>query len=67
MAQSPNKISAAESAVAAHYGLLLGIQSPWHVQRADLDLAAQQVQISVEHASEGAGQVPAMPAGLRPA
>lgn len=58
MAQLSNKISAAEAAVAAHYGLLLGIQSPWQVQRADLDLAAQQVQIVVAHAAEGSVKCP---------
>ncbi len=58
MAQSSNKISAAEAAVAAHYGLLLGIQSPWQVQRADLDLAAQQVQIVVAHGSAGTVRCP---------
>lgn len=41
--------SAAEAAVAAHYGLLLGIRSPWQVRKADLDLAARKVEIVVEH------------------
>ena len=58
MAQLSNKISAAEAAVAAHYGLLLGIQSPWLVRRADPDLATQQVPIVVAHGSEGAVQCP---------
>ena len=41
--------SAAEAAVAAHYGLLLGIRSPWQVRKADLDLTARKVEIRVEH------------------
>ena len=52
MAQQPNKNNAAEAAVAAHYGLLLGIQSPWQVQRADLDLGGRQVQIVVAHSPD---------------
>jgi hypothetical protein len=28
----------AEAAVAAHYGMLLGIQSPWKVKRAKLEM-----------------------------
>jgi transposase len=55
MAHQDNKRSAAEAAVAAHYGLLLGIKSPWRVNKADLKLEAQKVEIEVEH--ERAGQV----------
>ena len=40
---------AAEAAVAAHYGLLLGINSPWQVKRVDLKLTAQRVDVEVEH------------------
>ena len=39
----------AEAAVAAHYGMLLGIQSPWRVKRARLDIAQKLVDIEVEH------------------
>jgi transposase len=39
----------AEAAVAAHYGMLLGIQSPWRVKKARLDVAGRQVDIEVEH------------------
>jgi len=39
----------AEAAVAAHYGMLLGIQSPWRVNKASLDLKKRQVDIEVEH------------------
>ena len=40
---------AAEAAVAAHYGLLLGINSPWQVKRVDLKLEKQRVDVEVEH------------------
>jgi transposase len=40
---------AAEAAVAAHYGLLLGIQSPWQVKRVDLKLEKQRVDVDVAH------------------
>ena len=39
----------AEAAVAAHYGMLLGIQSPWRVKRARLEIAQRLVDIEVEH------------------
>lgn len=39
----------AEAAVAAHYGLLLGILSPWRVKVAKLDIACRRVDIEVEH------------------
>lgn len=38
-----------EAAVAAHYGMLLGIQSPWRVKRARLEVAQRLVDIEVEH------------------
>jgi transposase len=40
---------AAEAAVAAHYGLLLGIKSPWQVKRVDLKLEQQRVDVDVAH------------------
>lgn len=43
-----------ETALAAHYGLLLGIQSPWEVKRVDLNLNAQRVDIAIEHDREAA-------------
>ena len=55
MAHLTNKPSAAEAAVAAHYGLLLGIKTPWQVVRADLKLQEKKVEIAVEH--DRAGQV----------
>lgn len=48
MAES-SKPSAAEAAVAAHYGLLLGIKSPWQVRRVELQLKANRVDVDVEH------------------
>ena len=39
----------AEAAVAAHYGMLLGIQSPWKVKRARLEIEQRLVDIEVEH------------------
>jgi transposase len=41
--------AAMEAALAAHYGLLLGIKSPWEVKRVDLNLNGQRVDIAVEH------------------
>jgi transposase len=38
-----------EAEAAAHYGMLLGIQSPWRVKRARLDIAQKLVDIEVEH------------------
>ena len=35
--------------MAAHYGMLLGIQSPWQVKRAKLEVAQRLVDIEVEH------------------
>jgi len=39
----------AKTAVAAHYGLLLGISSPWEVRDAKLDVAGRKVDIEVMH------------------
>jgi hypothetical protein len=39
----------AEAAVAAHYGMLLGLQSPWRVKRARLEIEARLMDIEVEH------------------
>lgn len=39
----------AEAAVAAHYGMLLGIQSPWRVKRASLEMEPKLVDIEVEY------------------
>jgi transposase len=41
--------SSDEAAVAAHYGMLLGIQSPWQVKRAKLEVTQRLVDIEVEH------------------
>lgn len=43
------KRSAAEAAVAEHYGLLLGIGSPWKVRKADLKIMERKVEIVIEH------------------
>ncbi len=58
MADSSKQNSAAEAAVAAHYGLLLGIKSPWQVRRVDLKLAANRVEVDVEHDGEAAVACP---------
>ena len=54
MAKNPNQISPADAAVAAHYGLLLGIASPWEVRRVDLQLEAQRVEVDVAHGPSAA-------------
>lgn len=43
----------AKAAVAAHYGLLLGISSPWEVREAKLEVERRRVDIEVVH---GAGR-----------
>lgn len=58
MAESSKQNSAAEAAVAAHYGLLLGIKSPWQVRRVDLQLAANRVEVDVEHDIESSVACP---------
>lgn len=50
MAQNKDH-QAAEAAVAAHYGMLLGIQSPWEVRQVDLQLGARKVEVEVAHDS----------------
>src|SRR5689334_7851048 len=52
------KSSAAEAAVAAHYGLLLGIQSPWFVQQVDLQLEGQSVEVKLGYDSAMAVSCP---------
>jgi transposase len=37
-----------ENELQAHYALLLGIKSPWQVERVDLQMAAQRVEIRLE-------------------
>ena len=49
MTKKHESTQAAEAAVAAHYGLLLGIQSPWQVKRVDLKLEAKRVDVELEH------------------
>lgn len=39
----------AKAAVAAHYGMLLGIASPWVVKEAKLEMAGRRVDIEVVH------------------
>ena len=56
-----NKITttaAAEAAVAAHYGLLLGIKSPWQVKQVDLKLNGQRVDVAIGHDQEAAVTCP---------
>jgi transposase len=49
MSKNIEATKAAEAAVAAHYGMLLGIQSPWRVTKAELKLATQRVEVELEH------------------
>ncbi len=49
MTQDSRQQAAAEAAVAAHYGMLLGIKSPWQVRRVDLQLNAKRVEVEVVH------------------
>ncbi|MFM8334277.1 MAG: transposase, partial [Opitutaceae bacterium] len=58
MAKSSLENQAAQAAVAAHYGLLLGIKSPWQVRRVDLQLQANRVELDVEHDPESAVACP---------
>lgn len=58
MAKSSLENQAAEAALAAHYGLLLGIKSPWQVRRVDLQLQANRVEVDVEHDPEAAVACP---------
>lgn len=54
MAEASKQKGAAEVAVAAHYGLLLGINSPWQVRRVDLKLEANRVEVDVGHDPDSA-------------
>jgi transposase len=54
MADTSKQNGGAEAAVTAHYALLLGIKSPWQVRRVDLKLAANRVEVDVEHDGEAA-------------
>jgi transposase len=58
MSDETTQRKAAEEAVAAHYGLLLGIGSPWRVRKADLNVLARKVEIVVEHEAEEAVACP---------
>jgi transposase len=58
MAQNPSQINPTDAAVAAHYGLLLGIASPWKVRRVDLQLEAKRVEVDVEHEPSAAMACP---------
>jgi len=44
--------------MAAHYGMLLGIRSPWRVKRAKLEIGQKMVDIEVEHESGGSVRCP---------
>ncbi|MFT5083768.1 MAG: transposase [Lentisphaeria bacterium] len=35
-----------------HYGLLLGINSPWEISSVDLDLATQKVDVIIEYTDD---------------
>jgi transposase len=50
--------NAAEAAVAAHYGLLLGIQEPWKVKKAKLEMAIKLVDIEVIYDEQMAVKCP---------
>lgn len=52
MTTSSLERQAAEAAVAAHYGLLLGIKSRWQVRRVDMQLQANRVEVDVEHEAD---------------
>ena len=54
MAKKHESTQAAEAAVSAHYGLLLGIQSPWQVKRVELKLEAKRVDVELKHDSSAA-------------
>jgi len=58
MAAKKETKTAAAAAVAAHYAQLLGIEEPWRVRRAQLDLLSGQVEIEVEYATERAVPCP---------
>jgi transposase len=52
--KTPISTEAAAAAVAAHYGLLLGIRSPWQVKAVDLKLEARRVEVALEHDGQAA-------------
>lgn len=54
MKTSIEATAAAEAAVAAHYGLLLGIKSPWQVVQVNLLLDARRVEVDLAHDAEAA-------------
>lgn len=58
MNQKITGTAAAEAAVAAHYALLLGIDSPWRVKSVDLKLEAMRVEVEVEHDPAAAVKCP---------
>ena len=58
MTQDSRQQAAAEAAVAAHYGMLLGIKSPWQVRRVDLQLNAKRVEVEVVHDPDSAVACP---------
>jgi len=58
MAQDLKQEGGAETAVAAHDGLLLGVRSPWQVRRVDLRLEANRVEVEVEHDADAAVACP---------
>ena len=47
-----------ENELQRHYGLLLGIQSPWRVKTVDLKLEARRVEIGLDWESGAKGQCP---------
>jgi transposase len=50
--------AAAEAAVAAHYGLLLGVRSPWAVTQVELALDQKRVDVRLEHDPEAPVKCP---------
>ena len=58
MTKKAESTHAAEAAVAAHYGMLLGIQSPWQVKRVELKLEAKRVDVELGHDASAAVACP---------
>jgi len=58
MSKKVESTEAAEAAVAAHYGMLLGIESPWQVKRVELKLEAKRVDVELEHDASAAVKCP---------
>ena len=46
--------AAAEAAVAAHYGLLLGVESPWQVVQVDLQLEPRRIEVELVYDADAA-------------